>query len=256
MSQTSVRSQVVRIRLFSSVVTTLHPLLGSKRDMGSVCFRWSYADNFGVLARGANCTNVHLARLIPGVKKAGLDLHDISHASGSAHVLRYEVPPASSYCGGTGKRIARIRSVAWTVSSRRRISGRWISSTVKSLSWRSAAVVLSHPLTPASSLHGTLFWFRGSHGQPCAWNSVSSAVIGVFVCLTSCPGAGALQRTLKHFTFAFSHCVGFLRLVSAQVLSYRSDGYRQSGIVPTKDVVSLTVIMTRANHFLMFLHSA
>ena len=44
------------------------PLLGSKHDMGSLGFCWSSADNFGVLARGANCTDVHLARLIAGVE--------------------------------------------------------------------------------------------------------------------------------------------------------------------------------------------
>ena len=38
------------------------PLLGSKHGMGSLGFRWPCADNFGVLARGANCTSVHLAR--------------------------------------------------------------------------------------------------------------------------------------------------------------------------------------------------
>ena len=78
----------------------------------------------GVLARGADCTNVHLARLIAGVKKAGLDAHDISLARRSADVLGYEVSPANSYCSGTCKRIARVCSVARTVSSRRRISGR------------------------------------------------------------------------------------------------------------------------------------
>ena len=50
------------------------PLLGSIHGMGSVGFRWSYADNLGVLARGANSTDVHLARLIAGVQKAGLDV--------------------------------------------------------------------------------------------------------------------------------------------------------------------------------------
>ena len=40
-----------------------------------------------VLARGANCTDVHLARLVAGVQKAGLDVHDICLASGSADVL-------------------------------------------------------------------------------------------------------------------------------------------------------------------------
>ena len=67
---------------------------------------------------------VHLARLISGEQKAGLDAHDISLASGCAYVLGYEVSPANSYCSGAGKRIARIRSVARTVSSRRRTSRR------------------------------------------------------------------------------------------------------------------------------------
>ena len=34
------------------------------------------------LARGADCTNVHLARLVEGVQKADLDVHDASLASG------------------------------------------------------------------------------------------------------------------------------------------------------------------------------
>ena len=88
--------------------------------MGSESFRWSYADNFGVLARGANCTNVHLARLMAGVQKAGLDVHDISLASGSAGVIGYDVSPVNAHCSGTGMRISRIRSVA----RRRRFCGR------------------------------------------------------------------------------------------------------------------------------------
>ena len=47
-----------------------------------------------------------------------------SLASRSAVVLDYELSPANSYCSGMGKRIARIRSVVRTVSSRRRMSGR------------------------------------------------------------------------------------------------------------------------------------
>ena len=100
------------------------PLLGTRHGLGSAGFCWSYADNFWVLARGSDCTDVHLARLIAGVQKAGLDVHDISLASGSGDVLGYEVSPANAYCCGTDKRISRIRSAARTVSSRRRKSGR------------------------------------------------------------------------------------------------------------------------------------
>ena len=60
--------------------------------MGSLGFRWSYNDNFGVLARGANCTNVHLARLIVGVEKAGLD----AHVPCKRKCLGYEVSPANT----------------------------------------------------------------------------------------------------------------------------------------------------------------
>ena len=57
-------------------------------------------------------------------RKAGLDDHDMSLASGNADVLGYDVSLANAYCTGTGRRIARIRSVARKVSSGRRISGR------------------------------------------------------------------------------------------------------------------------------------
>ena len=72
------------------------PLLGGKHGVGSIGFRWSYADNFGFLARGANCTDVHLARLNAGVQKAGPDVHDTSRASGNADVLGYEVSPVNA----------------------------------------------------------------------------------------------------------------------------------------------------------------
>ena len=76
-----------------------------------------------VLARGANCTSVHHARLIAGVQRAGLDVHDAAYASGGAEVLGYEVSVANSHCGGPGKWVSRMRSVARTVSSRRRLTG-------------------------------------------------------------------------------------------------------------------------------------
>ena len=100
---------LVLILLSLSVVTNTP---AAKHGMGSRCFRWSYADSVWVLARGENCTNVHLARLIAGVHRAGLDVHDISHAMESADVLGNEVCPAEAYCSGTGKRMSRTRSVA------------------------------------------------------------------------------------------------------------------------------------------------
>ena len=78
------------------------PLLGSTHGMGSRGSSGLTLTIFGVLVRGENCTDVHLARLIAGVQKAGLDVTDISPASGSGHVLGYEVSPANAYCSGAG----------------------------------------------------------------------------------------------------------------------------------------------------------
>ena len=58
------------------------------------------------------------------VKRAGFDVHDLSLASGSADVLGYEGSPAHFHCSGAGSSTALVRSVARTVSSHRRISGR------------------------------------------------------------------------------------------------------------------------------------
>ena len=130
--------------LFLLVVTTPHHRwLGSEYGYGSLGFLWSYADNFGVLARGENCTNVHLARLIAGVKKAGLDVHDVAHATGSPDVLGYQV---SEWDNGYHVCVqSHGRSLRAVVSA----VGRWSSSMVTSLLWRSAIVVLSQSLTLA-----------------------------------------------------------------------------------------------------------
>ena len=118
-------------------------LLGSKHGMGSRGFRWSYADNFWVLAR---CNDVHLARLIAGVQKAGLDVHDTSPAHGSADVLGNEVSPSQ-------------RVLQW--NEQRRADGLFASShwragngTRQWSLWRSANVVLFQSLTPASISRG------------------------------------------------------------------------------------------------------
>ena len=140
------------------VTAPLHHCLAVCMAWDPLGFHWSYAANFGVLGRGANCTKVHLARLIAGVQIDGLDVHDISLAS-SADVLGYAVSPANSYRSGTGKGLARIRSVR---------SLRVLAS--HELSWRSAIVVLSRSLTPASKLRGRPIWLLENHGLLCAWN--------------------------------------------------------------------------------------
>ena len=85
MSRTSARPREVLILLFSFVVTTPYHLnlaaTMARDPMVSV-------GRMLVLARGASHTNVHFARLIAGVQKAGLDVHDAARASGTADVFR------------------------------------------------------------------------------------------------------------------------------------------------------------------------
>ena len=107
-----------------------------------------------------------------------------------AEVLMFsdnEVSPAKSYCSGKRKRIARIRSVARTISSRRRINGRAIElvnghESFLALSSRGALSILDSSFKFAWASYSV----SESHGRPCAWNRkhsagfyVSSAVIGV-----------------------------------------------------------------------------
>ena len=180
------------------------PLLGSKQGMGSLGFRLSYADNFGVLARGANCTNAHLARLIAGVKKAGLDVHDMSLPSGSADVLGCEVSPANAYCSGTDSTYA-IR----TVSSRRRTGGLAVELVGGHESF------LAHRNRGALSILDASFKFsqasylgQEGQGQLCAWNRAFEGILRLFrsdwslrwldVCIcTDAPEKGSRSRFVK-----------------------------------------------------------
>ena len=96
---------------------------GSKHGMESAGFRWYYADNFPVLARGENCSNVHLASFIAGVQKASLDVHDVFLASGFADLLVMNCPRPTR----TALERANCYHVfvhSGTVSSRRHIDGR------------------------------------------------------------------------------------------------------------------------------------
>ena len=87
---------------FCQDVTDHCTLAGSAESPLFVCRRCSAANMawdrlvsvgrlltiWGFWARGENCTNVHLARLVAGLQKAGLDIHNTSRAKGSADVLR------------------------------------------------------------------------------------------------------------------------------------------------------------------------
>ena len=104
MSRITARSRAVLTFLFLFAVTTPHHrCLVANMVLDPLASVGGMLTILGVLARGADCTDVHLARLIAGVKKASLDVHDISLASGSADVSGYEVSPANSHCSGTRK---------------------------------------------------------------------------------------------------------------------------------------------------------
>ena len=104
------------------------------------------------------------------LKRVGLDVHEISLASGSAEVLGYEVFPAKLYRSGTCKRKARIRSVARTISTRRGTGG-W---AVELVSGNESFLALS--ISGALSIFDASFKFAlASHlvsGEP--WSSVRS----------------------------------------------------------------------------------
>ena len=134
------------------------PLLASEHGIGSLGFRWSYADNFGVLARGANCTNVHLARLIAEVKRAGLHVHDISLASGCADVLNFEVCPASAYCRNEMCVFGQSREKSLCVDAS--AAKRWTSSVVTSLFFGAQQPWCA--LNPCQVRAGVSFGIRGA----------------------------------------------------------------------------------------------
>ena len=92
----------------------------------------------------------------------GLDVHDISLASGTADVLGFEVSPverANGYHVFVQSHGRSLRAVSSTV-------GRWSSSTVTNLFWRCAIVGLSQSLMHASSSRGVFL----VSGEP--WSTV------------------------------------------------------------------------------------
>ena len=158
-------------------------LLGSRQGVGSLDFRWSFADNFWVLARGVNCTNVHLARLIAVVNEfvSMFMTYPLQAELQMFSDMRCHKPNCVAVEQANGQHVSaqsRGRSL--------RVAGeRWSSLMVTNLSYRSATVELSQPLTPASSSRGRPVWWQGSHGQACAWNreySGDSCHFGIDCC--------------------------------------------------------------------------
>ena len=133
-----------------------------------------------------------LTCLIAGVQKAGLDVY----------VLVYEESLANSYCGGAGKRISRIRSVARFAPSHWR-SGDGVRQWSRlALNNRGALSILdaSFKFARASYLVSGEPWStvrmeQRGFGEFC----VSSAEVGVCAGMTS---ASLRMRQKKGFAFA------------------------------------------------------
>ena len=160
------------VLLFLCVVTTPHHCC-----LASRAWRLDHlvsADRLLTISgdRGANCTNVHHACLIAGVVKSQSSMFTTYLSSAEVPTFRVTkcLQPTDNCCG-TVKRISRIRSVARTVSSRRRIG------------WRAMELVNRHESFLALSNRGALsvldtsfkfarasYLVLGNHGQHCAWN--------------------------------------------------------------------------------------
>ena len=166
-SRTTARSRVVLI-LFILIDHSTPPLFGSRHCMGSLGFRWSYADNFGVLTRGANATSVHrTSHFKEG--RSRCSRHIPSPAEGQMFSVikclqptRVAVDLANGYHVFDQSRGPCLRVVASA-------GERWSSSMVTNLCWRSASVVRSRFLMPASNLHARPTRLLGNHGQLCDW---------------------------------------------------------------------------------------
>ena len=136
---------------------------------------------FGVLARGANTTNVLLAPLIAGVQKTGLDVHDIPLASGSAGVLvlkclqptRIAVERANGYHVFVQSHGRSLRAIASAVGRFELVKGH---DSFLALCNRGAFSILDARFKFARRL----IWFEESHGQVCVWNKEH---LGEFWCL-------------------------------------------------------------------------
>ena len=106
---------------------------------------------------GANNTNVHIARLIAGVQRAVLDVHDLSIASGSANVFVRSVCSQRLLQWNWQADITDSQSLGLSPLVVALVVGQWSSSVITSTYWRSAISVLSPFLMQASSSRERLF---------------------------------------------------------------------------------------------------
>ena len=121
---------------------------------------------FGFLVRGANFIIVHLARLIVVVKKACLDVHDISLAIGSRIALE-RANEKHIFFQSRGR---SLRAVAFAAGT---------------LQWSRVFLGAQQSLTPAASSPGRRTSLQENHGQLCAWDRehMGQRALGNILCL-------------------------------------------------------------------------
>ena len=141
------------------------PLLAGKNGMGSAGFCWSYADNFGhrLAAQTALTFSLHVLLQVYRRQASMFTTYSLPPEVQMFSAVRCLRPPRVAV--KTSKRISRIRSVARSLRAVALAVGQGSSSTVTSLSWRSAILELSQFLTQASSSRRRRIWFLESRGK-------------------------------------------------------------------------------------------
>ena len=174
------------------VAITLHCCSVAKMAWGPLAPVGRMLTILEVLAPGADCTEVHLARLVADLQKADLDVHDMS-------LMR-----VLSWDGQTDITHSLSRTDGLSAPSHLR-SGNGARPQSRVFFRCSAIVGLCQSLMQASSSRGRLIWFQESLGQLCVWSREHLEEscgffrsVGVFAGLTS----ASVRISEKGFAFA------------------------------------------------------
>ena len=182
MSRITARSRAVLTLLFLFAVTTPHQrCLVANMALDPLASVGGMLTILGVLARGADCTDVHLARLIAGHRKP------VSMFTTYLLPVEVQMSPIMKCLRETRIAVGRANVQLVFVQSRGRYlpaiafaATRWSSSMATNLFWRSPIVELSPSLTAASNSSGRPMCWQGNHGQLCEWGRES---LREFMCL-------------------------------------------------------------------------
>ena len=120
---------------------------------------------------GVVCTRVNLRWLIAGVKRAGLEVLDISFASGSASVLGCDVSPAMARCSGSAKELPLV-----VQNSGRAVELVKGHESFLEFGHRGAVSIFDDSFKIRASVE-----FRGNRSVQCGWSSEPLAGSCLFV---------------------------------------------------------------------------